>query len=317
VDPATLLDPRFTLLDPAPVDVPAVIRDGRAALHEMGETLRAIPESDLARPWSWSGESEEEVRTGAYVALAAIHEGEGEAERLLRAAELAPGPAGGALAAVVRARWELHGILESVDEGTYDADPGGGEWSIRQTVGHIVEAQRSYPWFSAWWLARRDEPLADAADESHGDPLPSEQDEASGSPPTVLQRLDALVDLSVGLWSAADEDDLAVRARWSGFPVTLGFRTHRWAAHLEEHTLQVEKTLAMLGTPTPESARLHRLLCRAWGDLEALILALPPDAAAMAASDEIAGGAIRVATEGALELVRDAAAAASAAGAAG
>src|SRR5688572_10803290 len=131
MDPSSLLDPRFIALDPAPVDVPAVIRDGRAAIHAMGETLRSIPEADLARPWSWSGESEEEVRTGAYVALAALHEGEGEVERLLRAAGLAPGPAGGALSAVVRARWELHGILESLAEETFDADPGGGEWSIR------------------------------------------------------------------------------------------------------------------------------------------------------------------------------------------
>jgi hypothetical protein len=96
--------------------------------------------------------------------------------------------------------------------------------------------------------------------------------------------------------------------------VTLGFRTHRWGAHLEEHTLQVEKTLAMLGAPVPETARLHRLLCRAWGDLEALVLALPPDRAAVATSEEVAGGAIRVATEGALELVRDAAGAAGLAG---
>ena len=311
MDPGSLLDPRFVALDPAPVDVPAVIRDGRAAIHAMGETLRSIPEADLARPWSWSGESEEEVRTGAYVALAALHEGEGEVERLLRAAGLAPGPSGGALSAVVRARWELHGILESLAEESFDADPGGGEWSIRDTVGHIVEAQRSYAWFSAWWLARRDEPLADAADESHGEALPSEEDEASGSPAAVLARLDALVDLAASLWSPADGDALAVRARWSGFPVTLGFRTHRWSAHLEEHTLQVEKTLAMLGVAVPETARLHLLLCRAWGDLEALVLSLPPDRAAVATSEEVAGGAIRVAAEGALELVRDSAGAAA------
>ncbi len=306
MDPARLLDPRFIELDPAPVDVPEVIHAGRAAIHAMGETLRAIPDVDLGQPWSWSGESEEEVRTGAYVALAALQEGEGEVERLLRAAGLAPGPAGGALAAVVRARWELHGILESVDDDTYDADPGGGEWAIRETMGHIVEAQRSYAWYSAWWLARRDEPLADAADESHRDPLPSEEDEASGSPAAVVGRLDSLVDLAVGLWSPADSETLGARARWSGFPVTLGFRTHRWSAHLEEHTLQVEKTLVMLGATVPETARQHRLLCRAWGDLEALVLGLPPDAAALAASDEIAGGAIRVAPVGALELVRDA-----------
>jgi DinB superfamily len=312
MDPKTLLDPRYLELDPAPIDVPDAIRDGRAAIHEIGRILRGIPDSDIGRPWTWSGESEEEVRTGAYLALAAFHEGAGETLRTVQSAGLTPGPAGGALAAVSRARWDLHGILESLDDETYDADPGGGEWSIRDTLGHVVTSQRAYPWFSPWWLARRDQPLPDAADESHGDPLPSEEAEASGSPPVVLQRLDSLIDLAVALWSPADADTLAVRARWAGFPVTLGFRTHRWGAHLEEHTLQVDKTLAMLGTSIAETHRLHRLLCRAWGDVEAVVFALPTHEASRAAADEVAGGSIRVATEGALALVRDAANAAGA-----
>ena len=137
-----------------------------------------------------------------------------------------------------------------------------------------------------------------------GIPLPSEEVEASGSPPAVLQRLDSLIDLAVALWSPADAETLAVRARWAGFPVTLGFRTHRWAAHLEEHTLQVDKTIAMLGTPIAETHRLHRLLCRAWGDVEAVVFALRADEASRAAADEVAGRSIRVAAEGALALVR-------------
>jgi hypothetical protein len=320
MDPTTLLDPRFRELDPAPVPLPEAIRDGRATIHEMGRLLRDIPDTDLGRPWTWSGESEEEVRTGAYLALAAIDEGAGEAVREIARAGLVPGPAGGALAAVSRARWDLHGVLESLSDETYDADPGGADWSIRQTMGHIVSSQRSYAWFSAWWLARGDEPLADAADQSHADALPHDDAEETGSRPAVLQRLDSLVDLAIALWSPADAETLAVRARWSGFPVTLGFRTHRWGAHLAEHTVQVDKTLVMLGAPIPETQRLHRVLCRAWGEIEAVVFALSAEDAERAASDAVAGGAIRVAAEGALALVGDAAGAArapSAAGAAG
>jgi hypothetical protein len=218
---------------------------------------------------------------------------------------LAPGPAGGALAAASRARWELHGILGSLTAATYDADPGDDEWTVRQAVGHIVASQRSYAWFSAWWLERRDGPLPAEAEESHGDGLPSEEADGGGTLASVLHRLDALVDLSVALWSAADIDTLAVPARWAGFPVTLGFRTHRWAAHLEEHTLQVEKTLATLGAPIPETDRLDRLLCRAWGDLEAVVFALPASAVAMASRHDVAGDAIRVTAQSALSLVRD------------
>jgi uncharacterized damage-inducible protein DinB len=304
LDAATLLDQRFRELDPS-VEVPDPIDAGRAAVREMGRLLRAIPDADLARRWSWTGEGTEDVRTSAYVALAALHDGAGQVASAVDAAGLVPGPAGGALMAVSHARWELHGLLDSLEEATFEADPGGGEWSVRETVGHIVEAQRSYAWFSAWWLDRRDEPLPDAADESHGDALPSVADDASGTRAALLARIDALVDLAVSLWSPADLATLSVPARWSGFPVTLGFRTHRWAAHIEEHTLQVEKTLAMLGAVPSESQRLHRLLCRAWGDIEAIVFALPSAVAGAAMRHDVAGDAVRVAVEGALRLVRD------------
>jgi hypothetical protein len=311
LDAATLLDPRFSELDPS-VEVPEPIRAGRAAVGELGRLLAAIPDADLARPWSWTGEGTEDARTAAYIALAALHDGAGQVASAVDAAGLVPGPAGGALMAVSRARWELHGILESLEEATFEADPGGGEWSVREAVGHIVEAQRSYAWFSAWWLDHRAGPLPDAADESHGDALPSEADDASGTRAALLSRADVLVDLAVSLWSSADLATLSVPARWSGFPVTLGFRTHRWAAHMEEHTLQVEKTLTMLGAFPSESQRLHRLLCRAWGDIEAVVFALPSTAVGAAMRHDVAGDAVRVAVEGALRLVRDGAAASAA-----
>ena len=55
-------------------------------------------------------------------------------------------------AAMAAARWELRGALAPLDEDAWDADPGGGEWTIRQTFGHIVNGQRSYGWYNAWYL---------------------------------------------------------------------------------------------------------------------------------------------------------------------
>src|SRR5262245_51749845 len=144
LETATLLDPRFRELDPSGIRIPDPILEGRTAIHEMGRLLRAIPDDELGRPWTWTGEGREDVRTAAYLALAALHDGAGEVAGALSDAGAVPGPAGGALAAVSRARWEAHGILESISAATFDADPGGGEWSIREATGHIVESQRSY-----------------------------------------------------------------------------------------------------------------------------------------------------------------------------
>ena len=49
------------------------------------------------------------------------------------------------------ARWELIGLLAPLTEGDLDADPGGGEWTIRQTVAHIIASQHSYGVYTAWW----------------------------------------------------------------------------------------------------------------------------------------------------------------------
>jgi hypothetical protein len=60
-------------------------------------------------------------------------------------------------------------------------------------------------------------------------------------------------------------------AGWYGFPVTVGFRMWRWPSHIEEHTVQVEKTLDMISHRATEVERLVRLNHRAMGRLEALV----------------------------------------------
>jgi hypothetical protein len=66
-----------------------------------------------------------------------------------------------------------------------------------------------------------------------------------------------------------------VPGRWSGLPVTVDFRLGRLESHLREHTIQVDKTIAMLGLPTSEVGRLVRLILSSYGRLEALVFGRP------------------------------------------
>ena len=110
----------------------------------------------------------------------------------------------------------------------------------------------------------------------------------------VRARLDALLDLSMACLGGLDEEQLAVPARWAGGEVTVGFRIGRWASHLREHTIQVEKTLVMLDRPTPEVERLVRMIFEAYGRLEETVFGidaadLGPAAAILArTADEVA-----------------------------
>ena len=93
----------------------------------------------------------------------------------------------------------------------------------------------------------------------------------------VRAKLDDLVDLSMARLGGLSQEQLDVPARWSGGEVTVGFRVGRWASHLREHTIQVEKTLVMLDRPIPEVERLIRMAFEAYGRLEETVFGLDAD----------------------------------------
>jgi hypothetical protein len=53
------------------------------------------------------------------------------------------------------------------------------------------------------------------------------------------------------------------------------FRLHRLDSHLRQHTIQVEKIQAALGTPTNEARRLLRLIYNALAELQGALLGAP------------------------------------------
>jgi hypothetical protein len=59
---------------------------------------------------------------------------------------------------------------------------------------------------------------------------------------------------------------------WEGTPFTVEFRLHRLDAHLRQHTVQIEKTLAALGDPPSEARRLLRLVYAALADVDSTII---------------------------------------------
>ena len=59
--------------------------------------------------------------------------------------------------------------------------------------------------------------------------------------------------------------------------MTIAIRQGRWASHITEHTVQVDKTLVWLGRQPSEVERLVRLVAAAWGRLEANVWPRPVD----------------------------------------
>jgi hypothetical protein len=255
--------------------IPRGLVGARATVVAAARDLLAIPEASLTRPWTWIGGSEEEVRYGAYRAAEALEGAELEARAMVPNRDIDAPRAASIVGPSTAARWDLHGVLLSLDEELLDADPGGGEWSIRLVVGHVIASQRGYGWGTAWWLDSaynaKDPALpAKIPDEFFADE-PDEATTGAGSLDELRTRLDAMLDLSAERLAGLPDDRLELGARWSGFPVTVGFRMARWGSHLREHTIQIEKTFALLGHVPDEPARLARHVLAAYGRAESVV----------------------------------------------
>lgn len=284
--------------------LPAAIHDARADLRVLERELLAIPESALGREWAWIGGGDEEVRYAFYRVLELFERAEIDAVRALATGDQRDGGLAAALIAPAdAARWDLHGLLAPLSDAEIDGDPGGEEWSIRRTLGHVVNGQRAYGWATAVWQSHE----IPADDPSLAEPptfpiyvgLPDEDGpEMAGSLEDIRARLDAILDLSAERLAGLPAERLAFGTRWSGFPVTIAFRLGRWSSHIREHAVQVEKTLAMLDRAPTEPERLVRLVLAAYGRAEAVVFGQP--------GAEAAAGIVRAAAAEARAIVADA-----------
>jgi uncharacterized damage-inducible protein DinB len=165
---------------------------------------------------------------------------------------------------------DLCGLLVGVDEDELDREPAEGEWSLRVVLGHIIDAEQGFLSVIRYALER----------ERSGDGRPLEmpesdddmEDETDNSQETLKQILanyDMLHFQILHELSNIKEDELRVpSAFWEDFPMEVRFRLHRFDAHLRQHTIQVEKTLADIGHQLREAERLVRIIYGALGEAE-------------------------------------------------
>ena len=276
--------------------LPPRIDQARVDVRAAAGDLARVPDARLEIPWQWRPVGEEAVRYGFYRILERIEEVEILARESI-AWGTSPGRACGLIAPATAARWDLQGLLDPLATNEWDADPGGSEWTIRQTLGHVINGQRAYGWGTAWWQTqshRPDDPdLPEASPKELWATLPDETtDEVAGSLDDVRQRLDTVLDLAAERLAGLPSDRLGYGARWSGFAVDIGFRLGRWSSHIREHTVQVDKTLLLLGRQPSEVDRLVRLIFAAWGRAEAAVFGQPQGSATNDAAVLLAAAAV-------------------------
>ena len=232
------------------------VSDYDAALARCG----MLDEEALARPWPFRGR-QMEVRYALYRTLedaqevhvrvsAADHP---ESRRILALAQQAFG--------------SLRALLIGVPETLLDKSPRAGEWSIRETILHMVAVEQRYALQTKYAIDRTDADPMRIADSR----LPSLTPATVGGEIEVLLRRLADARAETGRWLGDVAPAGMTRPTiWGGYEVDVRFRLHRFAAHVVEHTIQCEKTLLMLGWHPAEGRRIARRVAAAVGEIDGL-----------------------------------------------
>jgi hypothetical protein len=214
----------------------------------------------LARPWTWRN-----VRLNVREALYRMLEDAQECS--VRAAAGNHAESRRILALAQRAFGDLRGLLLGLPAALLDPPPGPGEWPLRETLRHMLWVERRYALQTRYAIERADGDPVRIPD----DQLPAlAQMDASGDVGAILGRLgDARMDTDRWLGDVPLEG-MTRPTVWVQCPVDVRFRLHRFAAHLVEHTIQCEKTLAALGSQPTEGRRIARRISAAVGAVERL-----------------------------------------------
>jgi hypothetical protein len=289
----------MTIIERSSIDLPPALTSptvpvlsgsmlrARAALAQASSDSLSIPDAALLRTWLFHGvDTEDGVRYGIYRGPETVEAASAELVAALAGAP-ARSPATIRSAPATIARWALQGRLAALDDDVLDRVAKEGEWTVRETLAHTIAGQRSYGWFSRWWLSQplgpdRPSRVPDEVETRSQQDLPSDEAEGRGSLADIRSRLDAVLDEWALRFANLEAAALAVPARWAGVPGDIDFRLGRWASHIAEHTVQLDKTLAWLGYQPSEAARIVRDLFAAWGRLEAQIWPVAP-----AGTDEV------------------------------
>jgi hypothetical protein len=230
--------------------------DFEAAVQEFA----ALDQAALSRPWAWR-EGTIDVRYALYRALE-------EAQEAYVRMVAEPHPESRRILALAqRAFGDLRGLLAGLPAERLDAAPRAGEWSIRETLHHLIVVERRYAVQTRYAVERSEAEPVRIPDARL--PTPSQIDAGGGVGALLARLADARAETNRAL-GALTPAAMRRSTVWVKIDVDVRFRLHRFAAHLVEHTVQCDKTLDALGWRPPEGRRIARHLTAALGELEGL-----------------------------------------------
>lgn len=188
-----------------------------------------------------------------------------------------------ALASYHAAYRDLQSVLLGVTDEMYDQEPAPGEWPLRYVLGHMAGAERGFFTLVHYGVERQ----RDGGQRPSR--LPDDEVEKVVGPrqefvnimenqglADMLAFYDARHVLTLAEFAAISDAELEGPSLWwEDEEYSLQYRLHRFDAHLRQHTIQAEKTLAAIGHAPTEARQLLRLVYNALAAVEAAVLGAP------------------------------------------
>jgi uncharacterized damage-inducible protein DinB len=242
------------------------------AVEDLVRATVRLSDADMGREWKWGEYTDEGLR---FALLMTHHELRDLAARLA-ARGREPSQAQRILAQYHQAYRDLTGVLAGVCTEDLDRAPAEGEWPLRETLVHMIGAEHGFLAVCRLGVERR---RANNAEEPSDDEWnafrapfvearKAAEDVIAGGTIEAIRNAFATIHIRVlrELGDVADPEVDAPAWFWDG-AMPIRFRLHRFEEHLRQHTIQLDKTLAVIQPPT-EARCLVRNIYNALADVE-------------------------------------------------
>ena len=252
----------------------------RGAVQEFATLVLPLSEQDLERTWAWKDHDEEGIRFAFFVTLQELR----QLAVVLATLRAKPTPAQHILSQYHAAYMDLQAALLGLSNQEAERLPAEGEWSVRKAYAHILSTEINfsivvryaleYHRLGTWTPERVPDHEADRlAGISDADFLA-----LTGGPLDGLLAYHRDFHLAViEEFSKISDQELELPSTfWEETRFPIRHRLHRYEAHLAQHTVQIDKTLAAIGKVPDESKRLLRKIYAALAEAEGRLIGAEP-----------------------------------------
>jgi hypothetical protein len=240
-----------------------------AAIEKFATLMKDVPDTDLEIPWQWKGHAEG-ARFAFFVTLLELRQLAVKLAFERSASKKTPvlTPAQLILAQYHSAYMDLQAVIFGLSAKNSALAPDKKEWPVRTIVAHILDADINFSAVVRYslenhragkWkpnpIPKKEYPRLTGLSEKEFDSL------MNAALPKLLAYHRKLHPKILHELSGITTDELAYPAAfWEETRFHIGYRLHRFEAHMRQHTIQIEKTLVAIGSLPNEAKRLIRML---------------------------------------------------------